>query len=434
MMKAKILIGLFFAFGVINFAQAQAGWNWPEDKATAEEKYVLSNDYTKQQNWAEAVGPWRWLYKEAPNLNKALYLNGVKIYKGLADAEKDAKTKIAYADTVMMLYDQRVELYDEEANVRNRQAFDAYKYFKSDKAKYGELLSLFQKTFELNGNKVIDNNLIAYMDVVRIYKATNPDAMSDEQALEVYEQISDILDSKKAAKTNLARLEKYGDQIDKILAMTVKVDCEFIENNMAPKLVEDPSNLKLAKQIFKMSLAGKCSDNSSYLLAAKVIQDNEPTFAMAKLIAGKAANVKNYDEAFKFYDKAIELATDEMDKSDIYMNKAKIYAVRGNRSSARSNAFKAVSIDASKKEAYALVGNLYMQSYESLKEGKNPVEDRGVFLAAYEMFRKAGNSKGMQLAKEQFPSNEDIFNYGMKVGEKMHVGGWINSDVVIQKR
>jgi len=75
-----------------------------------------------------------------------------------------------------------------------------------------------------------------------------------------------------------------------------------------------------------------------------------------------------------------------------------------------------------------------MASYEDCKGGVSRVQDRAVFLAAYEMYKKAGNSKMMQLAKAQFPSMEEIFELSLKEGETLRVGCWINETVTIQRR
>ena len=46
-------------------AHAQGdGWNWPEDKATAQEKVVLYTDAKKQKNYQEAVPPLEVVARE----------------------------------------------------------------------------------------------------------------------------------------------------------------------------------------------------------------------------------------------------------------------------------------------------------------------------------------------------------------------------------
>ena len=73
-------------------------------------------------------------------------------------------------------------------------------------------------------------------------------------------------------------------------------------------------------------------------------------------------------------------------------------------------------------------------SYEDCKSGESRVTDRAVFLAAYEMYKLAGNAQQMNAAKEQFPSIEDIFNENKEEGENLTVGCWINETVSIKRR
>ena len=44
------LLILFIIFSSNTYVKSQPGWNWPEDKASAEEKNVLYTDYLKQGN------------------------------------------------------------------------------------------------------------------------------------------------------------------------------------------------------------------------------------------------------------------------------------------------------------------------------------------------------------------------------------------------
>ena len=71
-MKKLLLLLIFIvsASGVI----AQPGWNWPENKAQAEEKNVLYTDYLKQQNCEAAVEHLDWLIENVPNLHVSFTL------------------------------------------------------------------------------------------------------------------------------------------------------------------------------------------------------------------------------------------------------------------------------------------------------------------------------------------------------------------------
>ncbi len=413
-------------------AIAQPGWNWPEDIDTAKEKNALYTDALKSNQFELAQKSHQWLLENAPDLNKSLYINGAKIYEGLAEKESDPAKKIAHQDKALEMYDLRIKYFGEEGKVLNRKALIAYKYHKGNKSKYKELLDLFEKTFELNGKKTLDNNLIGYMDVIRRYKLTKGD-ITDEQIIEKYGEISDVIDFKIQQDKNVSKLEKYQETIDSMLTQIVTVDCEFVEKNLGPKMKES-GDLKIAKKVFQLMLTGKCTDSPLFLESATILFEKEPEYGLAKVIALKYSSAGDHETAHTYYDKAIEYADDNLKKAEIHMSKAQLYSSQGKKAAARAEARKALAIDPSMKDAYVMIGDLYMQSYQECRKGVSKVDDRLVFIAAYNQYAKAGNSSRMNTAKEQFPSIEEIFELGLKEGEVMNCGCWINESVKLARR
>lgn len=431
-MKTKLsLIGLIVILFISN---ANAQWNWPDDKAKAEEKNALYTDSFKQGNFRAAAHHLYWLLVNAPNLNRSIYINGVKIYDGLANEAADDAQKEIFQDSVLLLYDLRVKYFNQEGSVLNRKAYDAYRYYVGDKNRYDELFTLFKSTFELNGNKVMDINLLPYMDVVRRYKVTGG-SITDEEVLDIYEEIVNITNYKiEVVKKNTDRLKVVLDKVNDLLVSTIDVDCDFVANTLGPKLVEEPDNLKLAKNIMRLAFAGKCTDLEVFIDAAKVVQQNEPEYGLAKLIGQSAASKEDFDTAIKYLEESVGLTDDNTKKADSYYSLAVIQANQDKRVSARDYARKAVAADPTRKEAYKVIGNLYFNSFNDCKKGENPVHDKAVYIAAFEMFRRAGYNEGMARAKSQFPTMEEIFTWDMEVGDQYRVGCWINETISIQKR
>ena len=106
----------------------------------------------------------------------------------------------------------------------------------------------------------------------------------------------------------------------------------------------------------------------------------------------------------------------------------------GNKSRARTLAYEALSAKPGSPEAYNLIGNLYFTSFDDCKQEKSQVNDRTIFIAAYDMYQKAGNKSQMEASKAQFPSIEDIFNEGLQEGDQVTIGCWINTTVTLQRR
>lgn len=423
-----------FALFVAVSAVAQPGWEWGDQVDVAKEKNALYTDMLKAGKYSEALDPLTWLLENAPKLNKSLYQNGAKVFQGLAEKETDATKKAEYAEKHLEMFDKRIEYFGQEAFVLNRKVYPAYKYYKDKKGKYATLLEMYDRAFELNGNDFYDNNLVAYMDVVRRYKLTGGE-IDDQRILDVYFGIKDVIDEKKksADSKKAARLERNSDTIDKMLLGTVDVNCEFVENNLGPKL-EETGEVKLAKQIFGLLLSNKCTDSPLAVKAAEIVNENQPDYGIAKFIAGKAAKEGDVSKAFDYFNKAADLTDDNLEKAEIHLSIARLHIRQNDKASARRSARKALAFDPSAKNAYKLIGDLYMTSFEDCKGGVKKVDDRAVFLAAYKMYQRAGDSKSMANAKAQFPSIEDIFNEEYAEGQTLQVGCWINESVTIERR
>lgn len=430
----RSFLGLFFILLAAAGAQAQCtDWNWPEDKATAEEKNVLYTDAIRNNDFRSAVNPHRWLLQNAPNLNTSIYIYGEKIYANLADMEKDEAKKAEYIDSLMMMYDMRMQYCNEKNDVMNRKAYSAYKYQIRNKEKWPELLKLYDETFALNKNNVDYYIILPYMSIVQ-YNAKYLKNIPEAEIMRRYDTIMSIIDQKIAKDEHVEKLQEYKEKIDGILVDIVNVDCDFVRNNLGPKFKANPDDLVTAKKIFGFMLAGKCTDDPLWLEAAKKIQEKEPEYGLAKNIGIKCMANKDFDCAAKYLNQAIELTNDPANKAEAYISLAKMKEDQGSYTTARDLYFKALSVDPTKKEAFSSIGLMYFNSFNTCKAEQDPVKDRAVFLAAYDMFEKAGNAKLMQAAKEQFPSKDQIFTFNHERGKTINTGCWIGETTVIRAR
>ena len=414
---------------------AQSGWNWGDQVDVAKENNVLYTDAKKSKNYDAAIEPLNWLLTNTPDLNKSIYINGVDIYKEMAKKETDPVKKEEYIQIGLDLYDKRVKYFNQEADVSLRKAYFAYGFYNKTKEKYPLLYELFTKAFELQGEKMPHSALVAYMNSVYKYRFGGGE-LSDTEVIDIYFNITDAIakQKKEAADANKAKMDKSLDTIDRLLLATkVDISCDFVEENLGPKL-EEGNDLNIAKKIFKLMLDGKCLDRPLALKAAEVIQENEPTFAVAKLIAQKNAQNGDNETAIKFFQEASTLTDNNTEKAEAYLSIARIQSKTGSKSASRNSARRALSFDPSFSDAYNHIGNLYYGSYTECKQNESQVDDRLVFIAAYNEYKKAGNSEGMAKAKEQFPSISDIFNEAKEEGQSATVGCWINTTVKLERR
>ena len=200
-----ILVLLVVDFSLL----AQPGWNWPENKAEAEEKNVLYTDYLKQGDCEASLESNNWLLTNVPNLHVSIYQNGIKIYRCLIDKETDLEKKNLLVQKALEIFDNRVQNFGREAYVKNRKVSFAYSFYRSDKTQYENLYNMFKDAYRLNGNKIGNSNIVAFMDIVRKHKLTSKN-ISDDEVLEIYDIISNIITYKiKNEPKNETRLRKY---------------------------------------------------------------------------------------------------------------------------------------------------------------------------------------------------------------------------------
>jgi tetratricopeptide (TPR) repeat protein len=439
-MKMKMLSAVLMASVFAgNVALAQCKDGWPADKAKAEESLAIYGDAMKQGNYRGSTAALQWLLTNAPKLSTKIYIDGAEIYDKLADKEADPAKKQVLIDSMLWTYDQRIKNCGDELNVLNRKAYASYKFNVKNKDKVAELLTMYDQLFEKSGNNVSDNNLIAYMTVIQANFILLKN-LTDDQILQRYDKIQSIADSKikayqeKNKPTDVEKIKTAKGQIDEALIKIVKVDCDFVKKNLEPKFRQNPNDLVLAKKIFGFMLQGKCTDDPLWLEAGEAIHKQEKDYGLAKNLGLKYLSVDNAQKAEGLLKEALELAKNPADKAEALIALGSIAAKQGNKSAARDYYRQAVGADPSNKEGFERIGDLYYGSFAECARKKSMAEDRLVYIAAYDMFARSGNSQKMAMAKSQFPSVTEIFELSWKEGESHSTGCWIGENVILKTR
>jgi tetratricopeptide (TPR) repeat protein len=432
-MKIKSTILGLAALLLAGMVQAQEGWNFPSDPALESKTRELNAAYTDLMNsdqYIEATHPLHWLLVNVPNLNESIYQNGVKIYDAASKASTDETQKRVYQDSVILLYNKRGEIYNNEKEFIENKAYYGYQYYKGDKDMLAGPIADFEKAIELNGT--INYQLTAaYFDLVYRNYAYHQ-AYTGEEILAIHDKINKLLDEAAAEGKDVSSQKGTLEQL--LVAMEL-IDCDFIENTMGPKLAADPTNEVLADQIFKYSVQYKCFSSKAFLQALEMKHAKEPSFSTSQVIAMRYMQEDNTAKAEEMWSQALTLAESDSQKADAQMELAKIYAKQGKKSAARSAAREAANLDSSKtSDVYSMIAGMYMNSFNDCKGGVSVIKDRAIYIAAYNAYQRAGDSSGMAQARSQFPSKEEVFTEGMQVGQSLSTGCWIGETVTLATR
>jgi tetratricopeptide (TPR) repeat protein len=372
----------------------------------------------------------------SPNLHTSVYVYGEEVFDGLAMKEKNPARKTQLIDSLLMIYDMRIANCGEEKSVMNRKAFFAYKHLiNSDEV--DKLLEIMDADYKLNGTGVSDGLHQPYMQTIRMNKLKKKN-LTDEEVINRYDVLMEIVDAKiKKARSEgkpVDKLEADKKMIDDIFITLVDFNCDLVKTNLEPKFKENPDDLSIAKKMVFFMIKGKCTDDPIWLKAAETVMEKEPDFGLGKNIAIRYLVAENYTKAETYFKIVLEIAPTNTDKAEVLIYLGSIESKKGSKVAARNYYREASSADPANKDSYEKIGDLYMNSFDDCKKLDNMADDRLVYLAAYEMYQRAGDAKKMGAAKAQFPSKEELFTQNYSAGDTKTVGCWINESVVLRTR
>lgn len=402
--------------------------NWPEDEQMEKltrEKVALYSDALKNEQVKEALAPLQWLLQNVPYFSKGIYIDGAKVYQQLAHEASEAH-KEALSRQVMQIYDQRARYFPEGGELLNRKAWAAYELHRKDPQKANWLFDLIKNAVDSLQVQVYKNLLVAHLDILRLKSKIS--SISQDTLLQTYFTNKQLLLEK---SVNDEDVQQELKMLDKLFFNLAELDCVVIDNRFKP----DSSDFEQVKLYLGLALAYQCYESDYFIPAAEQLLEIEADFGLAKLLAILYTKYKNKDRLIHYWEMALDLATETKKKAAIYLSIAQVYQNFNQLEKARTQVVKALQTgEANEKEAYNLLGDLYGQSFSHCKQGKSKVQDYSVYIAAWEMYAKAGNQEKMQQMQRTFPSREELHAEDLKPGDLYRVNCWIGREVTLRTR
>lgn len=414
--------GIFFSLLISFQGRSQSDWSIKE-----KEHYALLTDM--HLDTGESEEALEWLINNNPILHENIYISGAKLYKEKIETSEHQAQMAIYYDKLMSLYDLRMKHFGRDKDVLARKATDAYLIGKPLASKDEFKLKLFDSLFvELNSSLSV-NLLAAYMDITKV--AFEAHLIDQSGLMERYFKITEALDDK--AEEDVDK-EKYHAIVDQLFLSVADLKCDDIKEIFSEDLERANPDISRARLVVKMSVEMGCTGADIFDQALSVIYNHEPNIKVASFLAKKAETHKDLIRAEQLYRDMVSMSETNEQKVESYLEFAKYWQRRGDKPKARIQLRNALKVDPGNKEAFDILGQLYFYSYEQCKEGISRVEDRCVYLLAYDYFQKAGNIEMMKESFAQFPSAESIHQETFSVNEEITCGCWINEKTTIRKR
>jgi len=419
MMKINFVLVVIVLMGLSANAQSKYG----TDSVACIENLSLFREYYKQKNYVDALKPWRWTFNNCPKSSGNIYKNGPKIYKERIKVDKE--NKAAYLDTIMMIFDQRIQYFGKEGYVLG---LKGYELVIADKKRSAEALSILDKSITLDGNNADFRAVFGYMKAIVNLEKNGEKTKQD--VLEAYARISEVIDYNIVNDSKVTKyFIQYAEKIENLF--TPYANCEDLVTLFSAKFDPATEDVSFLKRVTKVLEKKECTNEQLFFDASSRLYELDPSASSADKMAKMSIAKGKYSDAIEFAAKAIEMEEVENQKAIYYLGLADAYRNAGSFLLARNAVYSALELRSGWGEAYLNLGNIYISG---AKNCGGDFEKSTVYWVAIDAFSralsdedtKARASKGINTYSKYFPTKETCFFNGVEAGKSHTIGCWIN--------
>jgi len=389
----------------------------------------LYRDYYNQKQYADAYKFWKIAYNTCPSASERMYLDGTNLVEVKIKKAKTDEEKKAYTDTLMMVYDQRINYFGKEGFVLGRKGTDMLRYM-GDQPDL--VFATLDRSMTLQEKSAEAGAIVTYVNSAVLLEKAG--IKTPEEIVAIFTKMSDVLahniakyDGKKTQTYYLKAQESVESLASPYLNCEVLVD---MATKNYEKNKEDNDWLERTADILDKK---GCLDAPIFFTIAKKMHSTTPSAVSAEKMGIMSLKNKEYKAAEGYFNQAIELAEDESKKPDYYIELAQAQSSMGSYAAARSNARKAANLKPNYGLPYLMIGDMIVGSGSSCG-GEDACKQKAIYWLASDYYAKAkavdpsvADKANAKIAsyKKYYPTKEDCFFGGTKEGDSIEIGCWI---------
>jgi len=424
-MKKFFLVYLVIMLTIDLSAQSK----WGSDSINCITNLSLYREYYKQKNYTDALEPWRWTFINCPKASGNIYKNGPIIIK--AKMKKDKDNKLAYVDTLMQIYDKRIEHFGKEGFVLGLKGADLLRY---NKESYEEAYQILKKSINSQNNKSSAGSISAYFKSATLMEKNGK--LTQQEILELYTNLSEIIDYN---LLNNPKKNKFYTQTSSNVEslFTPYADCDALIGIYSVKFTDLSEDLVFLKRVVNVLDNKNCIGDDLFYRASSKLYEIEPSALSASKMSRMCISRKEYNDAIRYCKESIELEVNNDLKAKYYLGLADAYRNAGLYNESRNAVYSALKLKNGWAEAYMNLGNIYIAGASNCG---SEFEQKAVYWIAVDMFSKALSdeslkaraSKSINTYSKYFPSTEVCFFNNVDKDSVYKIECWINKSTRVR--
>lgn len=425
-MKKFVLMSLIALLTLPAMAQSKYG----ADSVKCVQNLSLYRDYYKQKMYDEAYKFWNIAYNSCPASSERMYVDGANLVEmQLKKAETDEQ-KAAWVDSLLEVYDKRIENFGKEGYILGRKGTDMLRYANDD---IEPVYNTLKKSIDMQGNESEAGAIVAFMNAVVIMEKR--DQLEEAEVVSNFTKLSDILASNfekyEGTKTK-SYYERAQESVEKLAGPYL--NCDVLIKMANDNYEQNKEDLGWMERTVNLLDKKNCTDATIFFTIAKKMHDDEPSAVSAEKLGILSLKDKKYNNAVTYFKQAVDLVKDQADLYNYYMDLVEAYIGMNSYSEARSYAKKASEIRPNEGMPYLKIGDMIASSASQCKTDDACIS-KAVYWLAVDYFSKAKSvdpsiaetaDKRIGTYSAYFPEKNDCFFKSIKSGDSVKISCWIN--------
>ena len=393
-------------------------------------------EFLKIDLYEYAQEVWLKAFDKCPESSEKMYVDGITIYRKFLETAPDGPAREGLIDTLMLIYDRRMEYFGGEGNVLGRKGRDLLTYRSADIDQVQKAYGMLDKSIELQGDKSQESVMLLFISAGIILN--NNQRIDDYQVLDDYLQIIGIIEP---LTKRSSRWKKTMETVDEIVLKEDILNCETLDRYYEPQFEQNKNNKTYLETAIKLYGVSACKRSDIYLAASENLYEIEPGPESAHNLGILFITRNDNEKAASYLKEAVKgESIDSETSGQWYYELALVSLANKDYCESIEYARETISLKSDFGAGYIVLGDAFIRSHDKLGDD---FQQRTAYWAAADMYSKAA-SLDPSVAEEarqrltdtagQYPSGEDIFFRDFKEGDPFRVDGCINENTTVRSR
>jgi hypothetical protein len=218
-----------------------------------------------------ALPPLWAAMNECPASSEKMYVDAVNIYRKLIEETPEGPMREGRIDTLLQIYEQRMEYFGGEGNVLGREGRDLLTYRGDDMDAVQKAYDMLKRSIVLEGKK--SKEAVLLLSVSSSITLNRAEIIDDNQVIEDYLRVVAILDQLEGRSS---RWEKTRATVDEIMLKEDILTCETLDNYFEPLFELSKDDISFLKKVNNFYRTTGCELSDINARATESLYELEP--------------------------------------------------------------------------------------------------------------------------------------------------------------